>query len=157
MKKEILLSLQLLDIKNKLQDFINNFRPTNLESYGRDRYNIAKQTQILNNLLSIYTLNTNHHWSRKWQPTPESLPGKFQEQWHLAGYSPWGCKEMDKTEHYTHTHTNLPVKLFYKSFLSRKPKYRFPGEFFQIYKEQIQIVQISYKVFRTVSNFYEAA
>ena len=50
MKKETLVSLQLLDIKNKLQDFINNFRPTNLESYGIDRYNIAKQIQILNNL-----------------------------------------------------------------------------------------------------------
>ena len=27
------------------------------------------------------------------------LPGKFHEQRSLAGYSPWGCKEWDMTEH----------------------------------------------------------
>ena len=31
-------------------------------------------------------------WSRKWQPTPVSLPGKFHKQRSLAGYSPWGCR-----------------------------------------------------------------
>ena len=29
-------------------------------------------------------------WSRKWQPTPVVLPGKFHEQKSLTGYSPWG-------------------------------------------------------------------
>ena len=29
-------------------------------------------------------------WSRKWQPTPVCLPGKFYRQRSLAGYSPWG-------------------------------------------------------------------
>ena len=38
-------------------------------------------------------------WKRKWQPTPVFLPGKFHGQRSLAGYSPWGCKESDKTEH----------------------------------------------------------
>ena len=33
-------------------------------------------------------------WSRKWQPTPVFLPGKFHEQRGLAGYSPWGRKEL---------------------------------------------------------------
>ena len=37
-------------------------------------------------------------WSRKWQPTPVFLPGKFTER-SLAGYSPWGHKESDTTEH----------------------------------------------------------
>ena len=37
-------------------------------------------------------------WSRKWQPTPVFLPGKFHVQRSLAGYSPWGCKELDMTE-----------------------------------------------------------
>ena len=32
------------------------------------------------------------------------LPGKFHGQ-SLAGYSPWGCKELDMTEH-AHTHTS---------------------------------------------------
>ena len=36
-------------------------------------------------------------WSRKWQPTPLSLPGKFLGQRRLEGYSPWSCKESDTT------------------------------------------------------------
>ena len=36
---------------------------------------------------------------RKWQPTPALLPGKFHGQRSLVGYSPWGCKELDMTEH----------------------------------------------------------
>ena len=38
-------------------------------------------------------------WKRKWQPTPVFLPGKSQGQRSLAGYSPWGHKESDMTEH----------------------------------------------------------
>ena len=36
---------------------------------------------------------------RKWQPTPLSLPGKSHGQRSLAGYSPWGHKELNPTEH----------------------------------------------------------
>ena len=35
---------------------------------------------------------------RKWQPEPVFLPGKFHGKRSLAGYSPWGCKELDITE-----------------------------------------------------------
>ena len=43
-------------------------------------------------------------WSRKWQPTPVLLPGKFHGQRSLVGYSLWGCKESDITEHaYMHS------------------------------------------------------
>ena len=38
-------------------------------------------------------------WSRKWQPTPEFLSGKSHGQRSLVGYSPWGYKESDTTEH----------------------------------------------------------
>ena len=38
-------------------------------------------------------------WSRKWQPTPVSLPGKSHGQRSLAGYSPWSQKELNMTEH----------------------------------------------------------
>ena len=31
--------------------------------------------------------------------TPVFLPGKSHGQRSLAGYSPWGCKELDTTEH----------------------------------------------------------
>ena len=37
-------------------------------------------------------------WRRKWQPTPVFLPGESQGQRSLAGYSPWGRKELDTTE-----------------------------------------------------------
>ena len=36
---------------------------------------------------------------RTWQPTPIFLPGKFHGQRSLVGYSPWGRKESDMTEH----------------------------------------------------------
>ena len=36
---------------------------------------------------------------RQWQPTPVSLPENFHGQRSLAGYSPWGHKESDTTEH----------------------------------------------------------
>ena len=32
-------------------------------------------------------------------PTPVFLPGKFHGQKSLVGYSPWGRKESDTTEH----------------------------------------------------------
>ena len=38
-------------------------------------------------------------WRRKWQLTPVFLPGRSHEQRSLAGYSPWGCKDSDTTEH----------------------------------------------------------
>ena len=37
-------------------------------------------------------------WRREWQPTPVLLPGEFHGQRSLVGYSPWDCKESDKTE-----------------------------------------------------------
>ena len=42
-------------------------------------------------------------WSRKWQPNPVFLPGKFHGQRNLVGYSPWGRKESNTAEqlHFT--------------------------------------------------------
>ena len=37
-------------------------------------------------------------WRRERQPTPVFLHGEFHEQRSLAGYSPWGRKELDTTE-----------------------------------------------------------
>ena len=34
----------------------------------------------------------------KWQPTPVFLPGKSHGQRSLAGYTPWGHKDLDITE-----------------------------------------------------------
>ena len=43
-------------------------------------------------------------WRRKWQPTPVFLSVRSRGQRSLAGYSPWGHKESDTTEH-AHTCT----------------------------------------------------
>ena len=43
-------------------------------------------------------------WRRKWQPTPIFLPGKSHGQRSLAGYSPWGHKELDMSEWLNHHH-----------------------------------------------------
>ena len=37
-------------------------------------------------------------WSRAWQLTPIFLPGELRGQRSLAGYSPWGHKDLDTTE-----------------------------------------------------------
>ena len=41
----------------------------------------------------------------KWQPTPVFLPGKPHGQRRLVGYSSWGCKGLDTTEHTTQKQT----------------------------------------------------
>ena len=51
-------------------------------------------------------------WSRKWQPAPVFLPGKFHGQRSLEGYSSWGGNESDTTERvraHTHTHTHVHI------------------------------------------------
>ena len=37
-------------------------------------------------------------WRRKWQATPVFLPVKSHRKRSLAGYSPWGPKELDRTK-----------------------------------------------------------
>ena len=37
-------------------------------------------------------------WRRKWRPTPVLLPGESHGRRSLVGYSPWSCKESDRTE-----------------------------------------------------------
>ena len=37
-------------------------------------------------------------WRRAWQPIPVLMPGKSHGQRSLAGYSPWGRKELDMIE-----------------------------------------------------------
>ena len=44
-------------------------------------------------------------WRRAWQPTPVFLPGESHRQRSLEGYSLWGFKELNMTEH-THTNPN---------------------------------------------------
>ena len=51
-------------------------------------------------------------WRREWQPTPVFLPGKFHGESSLAGYNPWGHKELDTTE-WLSTHTLLKILCLY--------------------------------------------
>ena len=48
-------------------------------------------------------------WRRKWQPTPVFLPEKFHGQRSLAGQSPWGQEELDKTAYTLSTLTHHRV------------------------------------------------
>ena len=41
-------------------------------------------------LLSMILFPQPTHWGRKWQPTPEILPGKSHGQRSLESSSPWG-------------------------------------------------------------------
>ena len=51
---------------------------------------------------------------RAWQPTPAFLPGEAHGQRSLAGYSPWGRKELDKTEQLslTHSHSGPSTRVY---------------------------------------------
>ena len=40
-------------------------------------------------------------WRRKWLPTPVFLPGESHGQRSLAGYSPWGRKQLDMIKQLT--------------------------------------------------------
>ena len=42
-------------------------------------------------------------WRRKWQSTPEFLPGEIHGQRSLVSYSPWTHKELDTSEWLTFT------------------------------------------------------
>ena len=50
-------------------------------------------------------------WRRKWQVPPVLLPGNSHGQRSLAGYSPWGRKELDMTGR-LHFHLRQLVGLF---------------------------------------------
>ena len=48
-------------------------------------------------------------WRREWLPTLVFWPGEFSGQRTLAGYSPWGRKESDKTERLSLTHLSVSI------------------------------------------------
>ena len=62
--------------------------------------------QIVKNLPAILetqvqSLGQDDPGRREWQPTPVFLPGESHRQRSMAGYSPWGHKELDTTERLT--------------------------------------------------------
>ena len=59
-------------------------------------------------------------WRREWQPTPVFLPGEVHGQRSLVGYSPWGCKESDRTERLTLSLSFLFDVKHFKMCLNKK-------------------------------------
>ena len=59
-------------------------------------------------------------WWRKWQPAPVFLPGKFHGQMSPVGYSPWGCKGSDTTEHACKVRPTKVWWLFQNSTVTNK-------------------------------------
>ena len=55
---------------------------------------------------SLQSLGLEDPLEEEMATTPAFLPGESRGQRSLAGYSPWGCKELDTTECvHAHTHT----------------------------------------------------
>ena len=60
-------------------------------------------------------------WRRKMQPTPVLLPGEFQGQRSMTGYSPWAHKESDTTKQLTPLlppNSNRFLKYYYELLTS---------------------------------------
>ena len=55
-------------------------------------------------------------WKMEWQPTPVFLPGESCRWRKLEGYSPWGCKESNMTEH---AHSNRHTLRYCHSLIQR--------------------------------------
>ena len=69
-------------------------------------------------------------WRRALQPIPVFLPGEFHEKRSLAGYSPWGNKQLDLTE-VTKDESKI-IKIFHRQFLFCPWEHN-PGRFPQIF------------------------
>ena len=91
-------------------------------------------------------------WSRKWQPTPVFLPGKFHGQRSLGSYRSWGCKEVAKSYdwatnicwgHIKKLLTILPQWLFRSSLLVRQ----------DILFNMIFLFYFSYETSKSISQF----
>ena len=63
-------------------------------------------------------------WRRKWQPTPVFLPGKCHGQRSLAGYIPWGRKDLDTTEQLSHHHHLMASDLGLSAACKPRPSVR---------------------------------
>ena len=72
-------------------------------------------------------------WRRKWQLTPVSLPGKPHGWRSLAGYSPWGRKELDMIEWLNHHHHQSWITMLCSSLLYSKMTQLYTYTFFFIF------------------------
>ena len=92
-------------------------------------------------------------WRRKWQPTWIFLPREFHAQRNLAGYNPWGCKELDMIEHapciyFTSIHFPLFVLILLKVYWTTCYNYPLPFETFFFPENK----KVEYLVFSSVQS-----
>ena len=73
--------------------------PRDGRAWWADVYGVAHSWTQLKRLSSSSSSSNECLCSRKWQPTPVYLPGKFHGHGSLAGYSPWDLKELNTAEH----------------------------------------------------------
>ena len=77
-------------------------------------------------------------WSRKWQPSPVFLPGKFHGQRSLVSYSSWGGRELNATEPLGPAHSNDWSRLTFQLLHPQLPicdspsRLNAPQAFFQL-------------------------
>ena len=55
----------------------------------------------------VWPLSQEIPLEKEMQPTPAFLPGESHVQRSLAGYSPWGCKELAMTEQLSTTANDM--------------------------------------------------
>ena len=74
--------------------------PARLQSMGSQRVRHDRATSLSLSVWETWVQSQAWEdlWRREWQPIPVFLPGKSHGQRSLAGYSPWGHKELDTIE-----------------------------------------------------------
>ena len=78
---------------------------------------------VVKNLCSIPGWVRKIPQRRKWQPTPVFLPGESHRQTRLAGYSPQGHKESNKTEGTQHAACmHITCIILYINYMLTKKK-----------------------------------
>ena len=61
-----------------------------------------------------------------WQRTPVFLSGESHGQRSLAGYSPWGCRELDTAEVAEYSRTHITSEATYKLSVLEFSELQFP-------------------------------
>ena len=56
----------------------------------------------------VWSLGLDNPLEKEWLPTPVFLSGEFHGLRSLAGYSPWGHRELNTTEGLTLSHSSFP-------------------------------------------------
>ena len=99
------------------------FRPLTIKGcWGFPRWHSGKESACQFRRCGFNPWVRKIPWSRKWQPTPVSLPGKFHGQRSLLGYSPWGCKVLDTTEHTLYSSFQKVASTFIQESLTFLPQ-----------------------------------